>query len=560
MSAGSKSSAQLLGVTQDETGRPIYIVRDQGEKQRVRGLEAHKANIAIARALANTLRSSLGPRGADKILVSPDHEITISNDGATIMDKMEVDNHIARLLVDLSRCQDNEIGDGTTGVVVLAGALLEQAETLLDRGIHPIRISDGYEQACGVCVEHLRKVADKFSFSREDREPLIKAAMTSLGSKIINRYHRVMAETAVDAVLGVADLERHDVDFELIKVRAKVGGKLEDTRLVRGILLDQEMSHPSMAKEVSPARIAVLTCPFEPPKPKTNYKIDIDSAQKYNELYRQEQQFFVDMVKRVKDAGANVVVCQWGFDDEANHLLAQEGICAIRWAKGEDIEAIALATGARIVPRFEELTPAKLGHADKVAETSLGTASDKMIVIEGFSKRRNGEGEFVDSSVPSNVSTVFIRGGNAMILEEARRSLHDAMCVTRNIVRDPYVVYGGGAAEISCSLAVSEAAEHVGTIEQYAMRVFAEALDSIPLTLARNSGLNPIESLARVKAAQKKEANPRLGIDCMAKGTSDMREQNVFETLSSKIQQLLLATQVVRMILKIDEVIDEKIN
>lgn len=560
MSQGPLGNAQLLGVAHDESGRPIYIIRDQGEKKRARGLEAHKANITIARALANTLRTSLGPRGMDKILISSDKEITISNDGATIMDKMDVENHIARLLVDLSKCQDSEIGDGTTGVVVLAGALLEHAERLLDNGIHPIRISDGYELACNVCTEHLAKIADRFSFTAEDREPLIKAAMTSLGSKIINRYHRPMAETAVNAVMGVADLARGDVDFELIKVRAKIGGKLEDTCLVNGILLDQEMSHPGMARAVAGARIAVLTCPFEPPKPKTNYKIDIDSAEKYNQLYEEEQRFFVDMVRRVKDSGATFVVCQWGFDDEANHLLTQSGLAAVRWVKGEDIEAVALATGARIVPRFEDLTPEKLGYADLVKEVSIGTSSDHMIVIEGFSKVRNGAGEFVDSSIPHSVSTVFIRGGNSMILEEARRSLHDAMCVARNLIRDSRVIYGGGAAEISCSLAVSEAADHVGSIEQYALRVFSEALDIIPLTLARNSGQQPIETLAKIKARQKSEGNPRLGVDCMNKGSNDMKEQNVFETLSSKVQQLLLATQVVRMILKIDEVIEEKLD
>lgn len=548
------NGAQLLGVSQDENGNPVYLMREGTEKKRARGLEAHKSNITIARALANTLRTSLGPRGMDKILVSGDRELTITNDGATILERMEVDNHIARLLVDLSKCQDNEIGDGTTGVVVLAGSLLEHAETLLDKGIHPIRISDGYDMACDVAIKHLESIATTYSFSADNKEPLIKAAMTSLGSKVINRYHRTMAEVAVDAVLQVADLQRNDVDFELIKVRSKIGGKLENIKIIDGFLIDQEMSHPGMRKSVNHAKIAVLTCPFEPPKPKTTYKIDVDSVEKYNTLYREEQQFFIDMIEHLKEAGANFVVCQWGFDDEANHLLMQNDINAVRWVKGEDIEAVALATGARIIPRFEDISSDKLGYAEAVREISLGTSSDKIMVFEGLQPQQT-----TADSVPHTISTVFIRGGNNMIIEEARRSLHDAMCVVRNLIRDPRVIYGGGSAEISCSLAVAEAAEHVGTVEQYALRAFSEALDIIPLTLARNSSIQPIETLAVVKAAQKKTGNHHLGIDCMRRNTIDMKEQNVFETLSSKVQQLLLATQVVRMILKIDEVIADDV-
>ncbi|KWX11842.1 TCP-1 chaperonin subunit epsilon cpn60 chaperonin family protein [Giardia duodenalis assemblage B] len=548
------NGAQLLGVSQDENGNPVYLMREGTEKKRARGLEAHKSNITIARALANTLRTSLGPRGMDKILVSGDRELTITNDGATILERMEVDNHIARLLVDLSKCQDNEIGDGTTGVVVLAGSLLEHAETLLDKGIHPIRISDGYDMACDVAIKHLESIATTYSFSADNKEPLIKAAMTSLGSKVINRYHRTMAEVAVNAVLQVADLQRNDVDFELIKVRSKIGGKLEDIKIIDGFLIDQEMSHPGMRKSVNHAKIAVLTCPFEPPKPKTTYKIDVDSVEKYNTLYREEQQFFIDMIEHLKEAGANFVVCQWGFDDEANHLLMQNDINAVRWVKGEDIEAVALATGARIIPRFEDISSDKLGYAEAVREISLGTSSDKIMVFEGLQPQQT-----TADSVPHTISTVFIRGGSNMIIEEARRSLHDAMCVVRNLIRDPRVIYGGGSAEISCSLAVAEAAEHVGTVEQYALRAFSEALDIIPLTLARNSSIQPIETLAVVKAAQKKTGNHHLGIDCMRRNTIDMKEQNVFETLSSKVQQLLLATQVVRMILKIDEVIADDV-
>ncbi|KAH0573879.1 TCP-1 chaperonin subunit epsilon [Spironucleus salmonicida] len=532
------NNTQFVGVTQDESGRPLYIIRDQGQKSRNRGIAAHKANIAVARALSSTLQTSLGPRGMDKILQSQDYELTITNDGATILDKMEVENHVAKLLVDLSKCQDNEIGDGTTGVVVIAGALLEQAETLLDKGIHPIRISEGYEQACDIAIKELEKIA---ILNQVSRDKLIKSAKTSLGSKIINRHHDHMSELAVDAVLTVKDA-RGDVDFDLIKIKTKIGGKLEETQLISGVVLDQDMSHQNMQKDFTNAKIAILTCPFEPPKPKTTYKIDIDSAEKYNELYRQEQSFFIDMVDRVKKSGAQVVFCQWGFDDEANSLLQQAGISAVRWAKGEDIEALAITTQARIVARFEDLSADKLGVAASIKVESLGTSSDKVLIVKGEKQ---------------SLCTLFIRGGNALILDEAERSLHDAMCVVRNLVRDPRVVCGGGAAEIYCSLKILEFLSQ-GT-EQYAMRAFSEALESIPLNLARNSGLNPIQSLADARKLQKEQNSGVFGINCVvgSTGAGDMREQSVFESFNSKRQQLMLATQVVRMILKIDEVIDD---
>ncbi len=309
---------------------------------------------------------------------------------------------------------------------------------------------------------------------------------------------------AVNAVMSVADLERKDVDFELIKVEGKQGGSLEDSKLIYGVIVDKDMSHPQMPKEINNAKIAILTCPFEPPKPKTKHKLDITSVEEYKVLQKYEQEKFQDMVKRVKDCGANLAICQWGFDDEANHLLLQNELPAVRWVGGPEIELIAIATNGRIVPRFEELSADKLGTAGKVREISFGTTKDRMLVIEECANTR--------------AVTVFIRGGNKMIIDEAKRSLHDAMCVVRNLVRDNRVVYGGGAAEITSSLAVSKAADQISTLEQYAMRGFAAALDAVPLALAENSGLSPIESLSQVKSRQVTENNPRLGIDCNLSG------------------------------------------
>uniref|UniRef100_A0A2K6EHC2 T-complex protein 1 subunit epsilon n=1 Tax=Propithecus coquereli TaxID=379532 RepID=A0A2K6EHC2_PROCO len=408
----------------DEYGRPFLIIKDQDRKSRLMGLEALKSHIMAAKAVANTMRTSLGPN-------------------------------------------------------VLAGALLEEAEQLLDRGIHPIRIADGYEQAARIAIEHLDKISDSVLVDIKDTEPLIQTAKTTLGSKVVNSCHRQMAEIAVNAVLTVADMKRRDVDFELIKVEGKVGGRLEDTKLIKGVIVDKDFSHPQMPKKVEDAKIAILTCPFEPPKPKTKHKLDVTSVEDYKALQKYEKEKFEEMIQQIKETGANLAICQWGFDDEANHLLLQNNLPAVRWVGGPEIELIAIATGGRIVPRFSELTAEKLGFAGLVKEISFGTTKDKMLVIEQCKNSR--------------AVTIFIRGGNKMIIEEAKRSLHDALCVIRNLIRDNRVVYGGGAAEISCALAVSQEADK-------------------------------------------------------------MKQQHVIETLIGKKQQISLATQMVRMILKIDDI------
>ncbi|XP_066393032.1 T-complex protein 1 subunit epsilon-like isoform X2 [Miscanthus floridulus] len=528
----------------DEFGRPFIILREQEKKTRLRGLDAQKANIAAGKAVARMLRTSLGPKGMDKMLQSPDGDVIITNDGATILEQMDVDNQIAKLMVELSRSQDYEIGDGTTGVVVMAGALLEQAEKLLERGIHPIRVAEGYEMASRVAFDHLERISRRFEFSADNIEPLVQTCMTTLSSKIVNRCKQALAEIAVKAVLAVADLERKDVNLDLIKVEGKVGGKLEDTELVYGIIVDKDMSHPQMPKRIEDANIAILTCPFEPPKPKTKHKVDIDTVEKFQTLREQEQKYFDEMVQKCKDAGATLVICQWGFDDEANHLLMHRNLPAVRWVGGVELELIAIATGGRIVPRFQELSPEKLGKAGLVREKSFGTTKDRMLYIEQCANSR--------------AVTIFIRGGmekSQMMIEETKRSLHDALCVARNLIRNNSIVYGGGSAEISCSIAVETAADRHPGVEQYAIRSFADALDAVPLALAENSGLSPIDTLTAVKAQQVKESNPHCGIDCNDVGTNDMKEQNVFETLIGKQQQILLATQVVKMILKIDDVI-----
>lgn len=343
------------------------------------------------------------------MLVSPDGDVCVTNDGATIMEQMQVEHPTGRLLVELSKSQDNEIGDGTTGVVVFAGALLEQAQILIDKGIHPLKIAEGFEKGADEACHHLESISQELNIKERDHEELIKAAVTSLGSKVVSKDKRKLAEIAVKAILSVADLTRKDVNFELIKVEGKVGGSLEDTQLIQGIVLDKHMSHPQMDKEISDAKICILTCPFEPPKPKTKYTVDIKNAEAYKKLYDHEQEYFRDMVKRVKDSGANLVICQWGFDDEANHLLMQNKLPAVRWVGGTEIELIALATGGSIIPRFSEIKPEKLGRARLVKEINFGTTEDRMIQIE-------------DCTVNKAV-TILVRGGSTMIVDEAKRYL-----------------------------------------------------------------------------------------------------------------------------------------
>lgn len=626
----------------DEAGRPFIVVREQERKARLKGLEAQKSYIAAATSVAKTLRSSLGPRGMDKLLVSPDGDVAVSNDGATIMGQADFQHEVARLMAQLSRAQDDEAGDGTTGVVVLAGALLEQLYTLLDLNVHPCRLSQSLVEACACACKKLEEIAevvdisnligshneinsknsqkiesqkkeskkcpkcDKFTQTNDNpllndkcllqnilneqvhtremkssecckgsgtccgsgntcnsdcknsvcdsntksndfcscnisaKDVLVKIAMTALGSKVVGKCRKHLAEVAVEAILSVVDWERRDVNFELIRMEVKEGGRLEDTFLVHGVVLGKEMSHPQMPKTIHDAKIAILTCPFEPPKPKTKHKLDISSVAEYENLRKYEQATFVDMVRKIKESGANLAVCQWGFDDEANHLLLSEGLPAVRWVGGMEIELIAISTGGRIVPRFEELTPEKLGKASLVKEVTMGTTNQSLLTIQGC--------------LNSKAVTIVVRGSSKMVADEAKRSIHDALCVVRNLIRDNRILYGGGACELAASQAVYEEANKRSSYEQYAFRAFSEALETVPMALAENSGLPPINTISEIKALQIKTGNPRLGVDCLNKGTMDMKAQNVVETLLAKKQQIQLATNLVMMICRIDDI------
>lgn len=549
-------------VAQDEMGRPFIIVRDQSNKIKSSGLDALRSHIQAARQVSDILRTSLGPRGLDKILISQDGDINITNDGATILTEMQIENEIAKLLVELSKSQDDEIGDGTTGVVILAGALLDQALKLIEMGIHPIKVANGYEKASKIISNHLDEIADEIVIDKDDlasnllpSSDLFKAAKTSLGSKIVNKNHDQFAKMAVESVLKVADFERNDVDFELIKLQGKLGGSISDSKTINGVCIDKDFSHPQMSKSIENAKIAILSCPFEPPKPKTKHKLEISNVDEFKNLQKYESDKFIQMIESIKKVGANLVICQWGFDDEANSLLLANNLPAVRWVGGSDIESIAIATKGNIVSRFEDLTSEKLGHADKVYEVEFGTTRDKMIIIENDEQSKDENAKSNISRTQVNTVTNLIRGSNKMIVDESIRSLHDSLCVVRNLLKNNKIVYGGGSVETSCSLKIMEEADKQKGIDQYAFRAFSQALDIIPMSLAENSGYNPIEELTKLKASQVSSNNPHLGIDCLGNNNNNMKELFVIETFIGKKQQLLLATQLTRMILKINNVI-----
>ncbi|KAL8438297.1 hypothetical protein ACSSS7_000274 [Eimeria intestinalis] len=486
-----------MNIATDEFGNPFIILREQEEKKRLKGIDAHKANITAAKAVADSLRSSLGPKGMDKIIVSPDGDVTVTNDGATILDRMEyVDGCL--LLGFMTRSSISN--------------LLTEALRLIEKGLHPLRIADGFELAAQIAVEAIEKSVIVKDVLGEDQDLLRQTARTALGSKVVSSCKDHLANLCVEAVLAVADKERKDVNFDMIKVDGRAGGLLEQSALVNGIVLHKDLAHSQMPKETRDAKIAILTCPFEPPKPKTKHKLDIKNAADYKKLQAAEQQYFKDMIAKVKASGANFVICQWGFDDEANHLFLAEGVPAVRWVGGVELELIAIASNGRIVPRVEELNSSKLGKAGCIREVATGTMGDKMIIIEGCENTR--------------AVTLVVFGGNQMVVAEAERCVHDALCVVRTLVRDGRVIAGGGAAEIAAARAVEAAADTIPDVSQYAARAFGEALLGMAEALAANSGLSAIQEVQKVKAMQQQDDCPYYGIDCMQTQQQQQQPEN----------------------------------
>mmetsp|Transcript_48687 Transcript_48687/g.121580 ORF Transcript_48687/g.121580 Transcript_48687/m.121580 type:complete len:529 (+) Transcript_48687:32-1618(+) len=516
-------------------------IKDQEKSTKFKGINIIKKNIKKVNELSKILRSSFGPMGMDKIIKKSDGKVIITNDGATILNKLEFENEITSIIGELSRSQDEEIGDGTTGIVLIAANLLDQTEKLMEKGIHPTRIIEGFEHAADFCLFYLETISKNLSKKNNIYSCLLFTAMTAMNSKVINRSKKKLAEICVKAVLAVSDLERNDFNFELIKIDGKIGGNLENTTLINGVVIDKDFSHSQMPKEIKDVRISIVTSPLEPPKPKTKHKIEIENIHNFKELEKTEQQFFCEMVSQLKNSGTNLLLCQWGFDDEGNHLLLRNKLSAVRWVSGQEIDLLALATGAQIVPRFNEITTATLGFAARIRENCFGTTQDRILIVENCAK--------------SKALTIFIRGSSDFILNEAKRAIHDALCAVKNLIRDNRVLFGGGSAEMACALKISKEAENCVGLKHFVLHSFSEALKIIPLVLAENAGYFSIESISQLQNRQNKERNPFLGIECTGKGICNMQKLKVFESLISKQQQIQMAVQIASGILRIDDII-----
>jgi len=501
-----------------------------------------KKNIDEVLSLSAILKTSFGPLGMDKVIKESQGEITITNDGATILNKAKMKGGIRKMLTELSLAQDHEIGDGTTGVIIFTAALLEQAEKLLDNGIHPTRIAEGFNYATDICLEFLNKQAQNLFGDLSDYSFLLSTCMTTMNSKVINRSKKKLAEICTKAVLAISDLDRRDVNLDLIKIEGKVGGNLENTMLINGILLNKEWSHSQMPKKIEDARLCVLTCPFEPPRPKNKHEIEIESVREFRELEKTESEFFHNIISQIKNSGANVLICQWGFDDEGTHLLLRNKISSVRWVSGLELEFIAISCGAQIVPRFNEITSSTLGFCGRIKEFCIGTDFDRYLIFEDCPRAKS--------------MTILIRGGSELILNEAKRAIIDAMSVVRILIRDSRIVTGGGSIEMACAIKIYDDAEKAVGLKHYVLSAYSEALKTIPFVLAENSGYDPVKSISSLENQQRTSKNFNLGINC-EKGTIDnMIKLRIFETLANKQQQLQVATQMANAILRIDDVIN----
>src|SRR3989440_1305509 len=517
-------------------GQQIIILREG--TSRSRGQDALKANIMAAKIIAESVRSSLGPKGMDKMLVDGFGDVTITNDGATILDEMEVQHPAAKMMVEVAKTQDDEVGDGTTTSVVVAGELLKKAEELIDQGIHPTVIVDGYRQASNRALEVLDQIAIKIDPT--DKATLRRVAEVSLASKILAEDKEAMAELAVNAILQVAEKtpDGYKVDIDDVKVEKKPGESLTDTALIKGIVLDKEIVHPGMPKRVEDAKIALVDAPLEVEKTEFDAKINIENPEQMKAFLDEEEKMLKDMTDKVSSSGANVLLCEKGIDDVAQHYLAKKGILAVRRVKQSDMEKLVKATGARIVSNLDDLKAGDLGKAQLVEERKI--ADDKMTFVEGA---RN----------PKAV-TILVRGGSERLVDEAERSIHDALCVVRDVVRDPRIVGGGGAPEAEMAKQLRGYAQKQEGKEQLAVLAFANGLESVPVALAENAGLDPIDIMVQLRAAHEK-GQTWYGVDVFEGKAADLKEKGVLEPHGVKMQVIKSASEAAGMILKIDDVI-----
>ncbi len=536
--------------TVEPTGIPVLILKEG--TQRTYGREALRANIMIVRAIAETLRTTYGPKGMDKMLVDSLGDITITNDGATILDKMDVQHPTAKLVVQIAKGQDEEVGDGTKTAVIFAGELLKFAEELLDKNVHPTIIVSGFKKAAEEAVKKLYEIAEPIDIN--DEEVLKKIAMTSLTSKAVHGAREYLAEIVVKAVRQVAERrgDKWYIDLDAIQIIKKHGGSLRDTKLIYGIVLDKEVVHPGMPKRVENAYIVLLDAPLEVEKPEIDAEIRINDPSYLKKFLEEEEKILHDMVEKIYNVAMErirkdgmegkagiVVITQKGIDEVAQHFLAKKGIMAVRRVKRSDIEKIARATGARIVSNIDDLTPEDLGFAKLVEERKVG--EDKMVFIEGCPN-------------PKAV-TILIRAGLERLVDEAERSINDALHAVADAIRDGKVVAGGGAAEVEVAKYLREIAPKIGGKEQLAVEAFAKALEGLPMALAENAGLDPVEIIMKLRAAHAKPEGKWVGVNVFKGDIDDMMKLGVIEPVSVKANAIKAGTEAATMVLRIDDII-----
>jgi thermosome len=518
-------------------GTPILILPERA--QRYMGRDAQRMNIMAARVIAEAIRTTLGPRGMDKMLVNGLGDITITNDGVTILEEMDVEHPAAKMMVEISRTQEDEVGDGTTTSVVLAGELLKKAEELLDQDIHATIITSGYRLA----VERAFKILDKIAtpIPKDNDKMLKQIAVTAMSSKGSEARGEKLAEICVASVKQIIEEAegKIEADIDNIKIEKKSGGSSADSQLIKGIILDKEVVHPGMPKRVEKAKIALLNLAIEVQETETDAKINITSPEQLKSFMEEEQRMLQEMIDQIKKAGANVVLCQKGIDDVAQHYLAKAKIIAARRVKESDMEKLSKATGGKIVTNLKDLTAKDLGAADLVEERKI--AGEEMMFVEGCKD-------------PKAVS-ILVRGGTEHVVDEVERAVHDAISVVSVAVEDGKILGGGGAPEVEVAKELREYADSVGGREALAINAFADAVETIPRTLAENAGLDPIDILVQLRSAHEKSGGENTGLDVTSGKVLNTLKQGIVEPLRVKVQAIKSASEVSEMILRIDDVI-----
>jgi len=515
---------------------PVLVLKESALQQK--GRDAQKNNIAAAKLVAELVKTSLGPRGLDKMLVDSLGDVTITNDGATILKEIDAQHPAAKMMVEISKTIDTEVGDGTTSSVVFAGALLEKAEKLLEKDVHSTVIIDGYQAASEKALELLAKLAK--SVKPDDRESLIKIAKTSMQSKLVSEDSVPLSKLVVDAILKIVekDGDKHSVDLDNLKVEKKAGGSIDDTSLINGIVLDKEIVHSGMPTKAEKAKIALVNAALEVEKTEMSAEIRISDPTQMQQFLEEENKMLKSMVDKIHSIGANVLICQKGIDDIAQHYLSKHGILSVRRVKESDMTKLAKATSGRISTNLDDISANDLGSAEIAQQKKV--ESDKWVFIEGCKNPRS--------------VTVLIRGGSQRVVDEVDRSLHDALMVVKDVVEKPSIVAGGGSPEAYLATELNEWAGSYDGREQLAMKQYAEALETIPLTIAENAGMDPIDTIIALRANQS-SGKQTMGINAKEGKIGNMFSLDIVEPLAVKEQIIKSATEAACMILRIDDVI-----